>query len=357
MFTVVDRRAISDELTLAATEWLMRHGLPEEVDGSWLELVCEDGDVFRPDELMLHLAVAPCEVSPGDSVDVGRTQTVGRLWPQPGAPAGEVPKELALARTFERRDDQWVGVCELPGPVRELFTVEQPQAMLSVMNATRRTLGLGAMSVSGDPKGQLTFTLVAGDIAVWGSTEAHVPEAFVYWLDAGPAMALATPLQGATHVVGSLGALYDLIITNDRDVEARCALEDAGPTPELLPQDYFENHAQGQVEGIRIERTGGLGREALAAIASLRPHDVTLEVSADGELVIGPGTEGAAPFKLGGDGIATHDDRHSRPIVVPYMVALAIHDGAAGGIVNLAVDDRWGRVHRADQGITVQWAR
>src|SRR5258708_24149565 len=109
---------------------------------------------------MLRLAVPPCEVSPGDSVDVGRTQAVGELWPDVGAPADEVPRALALARTFEHRDDIWVGACELPGPIRDLFTVETPEAMLEVMNATRRTLSGGPMSVSGDPPARLTFTLV-----------------------------------------------------------------------------------------------------------------------------------------------------------------------------------------------------
>ncbi|MDQ6805957.1 MAG: hypothetical protein M3065_13540 [Actinomycetota bacterium] len=49
MFTVVERRAISDELAEAAEYWLTHHVLDQEVDASWLELVCEDGDVFRPD--------------------------------------------------------------------------------------------------------------------------------------------------------------------------------------------------------------------------------------------------------------------------------------------------------------------
>jgi hypothetical protein len=140
MFTVAERRAISDELAEAAERWLTRHRLAEEVDGRWLELVCEDGEVFTPNTVMLHLAVPPCDVSPGDSVDVGRTQTVAELWPRVDAPPDEVPRQFALARTFVHRDDLWVGSCELPGPVQELFTVEHPDAMLSVMNATRRTL-------------------------------------------------------------------------------------------------------------------------------------------------------------------------------------------------------------------------
>jgi hypothetical protein len=359
MFTVVERRPISDELALAAEGWLTRHGLAEdvEVDGSWLELVCEDGDVFTPEELMLHLAVPPCEISPGDSVEVGRTQTVGQLFPDADAPDGEAAKHLALAHTFEHRDDLWVGACELPSPVRELFTVEHPEAMLSVMNATRRTLGRGAMSISGDPNGRLSFTLVEGNIAAWGSTEARSSEAFTYWLDSGPAMELATPLQGATHVVGSLGRIPDLIIKNEQGVEARVPLDDAQPTPVLLPQDHFEKHAQGRVEGLRIDRQGGLGRDALAAIAKFRPGEVTFALADDGSLVISGGPDDADAFKLDGPGFATLEDRRNTTIVVPYMVALAVHDGAKGGSVDLTVDAQWGRLHRADQGITVQWTR
>jgi hypothetical protein len=356
MFTVVERRAISDELAQAAERWLTRNGLAQEVDASWLELVCEDGDVFTPDKLMLHLAVPPSEVSPGEAVDVGRTQTVGELWPAADAPPEAVPMQLALARTLEHRDEMWVGACELPAPVRELFTVEHPDAMLSVMNATRRTLGRGAMSVSGGPNARLSFTLVEGNIAAWGSTEAQVPEAFTYWLNAGPATALAMPLRGATRVVGSLGVRPDLIITNEQGVEARVPLDEARPDPVLLAEDYFEHDAQGRVEGLRIDREGGLGRDALVAIANLRPRDVTFSVADDASLVIAGGPDDDT-FKLGGPGFATLEDRRNTPIVVPYVVALAMHDGATGGTVELTVDARWGRLHRADQGITVQWTR
>ena len=354
MFTVVELRPISDDLRLAADEWLARNGLGEELGEDWLELVCEDGDVFTPDKLMLHLAVPPGEVVAGDSVDVARAQTVGQLWPQADAPPNEVPRHLALARTFERRDDTWFAACELPGPVRELFTVEHPKAMLSVMEATRRTLNRGLMSISGDPSGRLSFTLVEGDIAAWASTEALVPEAFTYWLDARPATELATPIRDATRVVGSLGALDDLIIANEREVQARCVLEDDQPAPEPLPEDYFENHAEGRVEGLSVDREGGLGREALAAIANLRPGDVTFALADDTSLVIAGGPDDAEPFRIGGPGFAA---RGNAPIAVPYVVALALYDGAAGGTVELTVDARWGRLHRADQGITVQWRR
>ncbi|HWF74714.1 MAG TPA: hypothetical protein VG186_15295 [Solirubrobacteraceae bacterium] len=351
MFTVVERRAISEELALAADRWLAQHGLGEEVDEGWLELVCEDGDVFRPDNIMLHLAVPPCEVAPGDSVDPSRTQTVARLWPEVGAPADEVPRDLALARTFERRESLWVGACELPGPVRELFRVEDPAAMLAVMNATRRTLNRGAMNISGDPAGRLSFTLVDGDVAAWGSIEARVPEAFSYWLDAGPAGALAEPLRDATYAVGSLGGLDDLIVANQEQVQARCPLEEDRPAPEPLPADYFENHFQGGVEGLRIDRAGGLGREALAAIAGRSPGEVSFAIDDDGSLVI------SDAFKLPGPGFTWREDGQDVPIAVPYVVALAIYDGAAAGPVELAADARWGRLHRADHGVTVQWAR
>jgi hypothetical protein len=357
VFTVVERRAISDELAQAAERWLTRNGLDEHVDESWLELVCEDGDVFTPDNIMLHLAVPPCEVAAGASVELGRTQTVAQVWPAAGAGPDEVPKHLALARTFEQREDVWVGACELPGPVRDLFTVEHPDVMLSVMEATRRTLNRGVLSISGDPDGRLTFTVVEGHIAAWGSTEAQVPEAFAYWLHTGPAMELATALRDATRVVGSLGALNDLIITNEKEVEARCPLDDEQPAPDPLPQDYFETHAQGRVEGLRIDREGGLGRDALAAIASLRPADVSFAVTEDADLVIDGGPDDGEGFKLDGPGFATVEDRRGTPILVPYPVALAVYDGAAGGTVDLKVDARWGRLHRADQGITVQWQR
>lgn len=353
-FTVVERRPISEELALAAQRWLTHHGLDDTVDESWLELVCEDGDVFRPDSLMLHLAVPPSEVSAGDSVEVGRTQTVAQQWPEPGAPPDEVPRHLALARTLERRDDVWVGVCELPGPVRELFTVEHPDAMLSVMNATRRTLNRGVMSISGDPEGRLSFTVVEGDIAAWGSTEALVPEAFICWVDARPAVELARPLRDATRVVGSLGALSDLIISNERGGEARCPLEEDGPVPTPLAPEHFESHGQGRVEGLRVDREGGLGRDALAAIANLRPEDVSFTLADDGSLRIGAGAGDGEAIKLEGPGFTATG---SRPIVLPYVVALALHDGAAGGPVELTVDDQWGRLHRADQGITVEWRR
>jgi len=356
LFTVVERREISDDLAVAAEAWLARHGLPPEVDGRWLELVCEDGDLFTPDKLMLHLAVPPCEVAPGDSVHVGRTQTVGELWPDPDAPPDEVPRYLVFARTFERRGDAWVGACELPGPVRELFTVEHPDAMLSVMTATRRTLGRGAMCISGDPAGRLSFTLVDGEIAVWGSTEAQVPEAFSYWVNAGPAIALARPLQDATRVVGGLGGVPDIMITNDRGVEGRCPLDEERPAPVPLPEDYFENHAQGRVDRLRIDRQGGLGREALAAIAKLRPGDVTFAVADDGSLLIG-GPDDPDEFKLDGPGFATLGGPPNTSIVVPYVVALAIHDGATGGTVDLEVDGQRGHLHRADLGVTVEWTR
>jgi len=357
MFKVVERLTISDELAAASERWLTRNGLPEDVDEDWLELVCEDGDVFRPDNIMLHLAVPPSEVSPGDCLDVGRTQTVGELWPDADAPPDAVPRQLALARTFEHRDDLWVGVCELPGPVRELFTVEHPEAMLAVMNATRRTLGRGILSIGGEPSGQLSFTVLEGDVVAWGSTEALVPHAFTYWLDAGPATALATPLRGASRVVGGLGIRPDLIIRNENDVEARCPVDETGPTPELLPEDYFEQHAQGEVVGLRIDREGGLGRDALAAIANLRPADVTFAVAGDGSLVISGGPDDGEPFTLDGAGITPLGDPRSTPIVVPYVVALAAHDGAVGGAVDLALDVHWGRLHRSDRAITVQWKR
>jgi hypothetical protein len=342
---------------LAADRWLTRNGLADEVDGSWLELVCEDGDVFRPDALMLHLAVPPCEVAPGESVDVGRAQTVAQLWPEAGAPPDEVPRHLALARTFERRDDGWVAASELPGPVRDLFTVEHPDEMLSVMTATRRTLNRGTLRISGDSDGRLTFTAVEGNIAAWGSTEAQVPEAFTYWLHSGPATALATPLRGATRAVGSLGPLNDLIITNQLGIDARCPLDDEQAAPDRLPEDYFEAHAQGRVEGLHIDREGGLGREALAAIANLRPRDVALAVSDDGSLVIGGGPDDGSAFTLDGPGFEPVDGGRNSPVVVPYVVALAVYDGAAGGTVDLTVDAQWGRLYRADLGLTVQWRR
>ena len=357
LFTVVERRTMSDELAHAAAAWLTRHGLAEEVDGTWLELVCEDGDVFRPDNIMLHLAVPPSEVSPGDSVDVGRARTVGRLWPYAGASPDEVPRDLALARTFERDDDVWVGTCELPRPVRELFTVEDPDAMLSVMTATRRTLNRGAMRISGDPSGRLSFTLVEANVAAWGSTEACVPEAFTYWLNAGPATELAIPLRDATRVVGSLGGLPELIVANETGVEARCRLDEDRPAPVPLPQDYFENHAQGRIDALHIDRRGGLGRDALAAIARLRPADVTFAIDDDASLVISGDPDDADAFRLAGPGFASLDGRRNTPIAVPYVVALAIHDGATGGTVDLKVDGQRGHLHRADQGITVQWTR
>jgi hypothetical protein len=357
MFTIVERRPISSELAEAASIWLTRHRLEDEIDEGWLELVCEDGDVFTADTVMLHLAVPPGEVAPGEELDVGRTQTVGELWPEPGAPAGEVPRALALARTLERRDKVWFAACELPGPVRDLFTVEQPAAMLAVMNATRRTLGRGPLSISGDPDGQITFTLVDGAVTAWGSTEAEVGEAFRYWLDSGPAMELATPLQGASQVVGSLGGLSDLMLRNNLGVEARCFLDVEQPVPEPLPEDYFENHAQGRVEALRVDRAGGLGRDALAAIANLRPHDVTLQLTEGGSLVISGRQDEAPAFELGGPGFSTLAERPGTTIVVPYMVALALYDGAVAGPVDISLDGRHGRLRRADQGITVEWVR
>jgi hypothetical protein len=357
MFTIVERRPISGELAEAAAAWLIRHRLEEEIDEGWLELVCEDGDVFTAETVMLHLAVPPSEAAQGDELDVGRTQMVGELWPEPGAPAGSVPRSLALARTLERRDNVWIGACELPGPVRDLFTVDQPAALLAVMNATRRTLGRGPMSISGEPDGQLTFTLIEGALTAWGSTPAEVGEAFRYWVDSGPAMQLATPLEGASRVVGSLGGLSDLMIRNDQGVEARCFLDEDQPVPEPLPDDYFENHAHGGVEGLRVDREGGLGRDALAAIASLRPHDVTLHVTDGGSLVISGGQDDAPAFEVGGPGFSTPADGSGATIVVPYMVALALYDGAVGGPVDVAVDARHGRLRRTDQSITVEWAR
>jgi hypothetical protein len=84
---------------------------------------------------------------------------------------------------------------------------------------------------------------------------------------------------------------------------------------------------------------------------------VTFAVDDDGGLVISGGADGDETFKLDGPGFAPVEDRRNTPIVVPYLVALAIYDGAKGGIVDLTVDAQWGRVHRADQGITVQWTR
>jgi hypothetical protein len=319
--------------------------------------VCEDGEVFRPDNAMLHLAVPPCEVAPGDAAAVGRTRTVAEVWPEPGAPPGTVPRQLALARTFEHGDDGWVGACELPGPVRQLFTVEHPDAMLSLMNATRRTLNRGMLRISGDPGGRLMLTVVDGTIAAWGSTEAQVPEAFSYWLHAEPAVELATPLRDTTRVVGSLGGLHDLMLTNEQGVEARCPLDDEQPAPDPLPEDYFETQAQGPVDGVRIDRAGGLGRDAIAAIANLRPRDVTFAVADDASLLISGGAEDDEAVKLEGPGFAALGDHGNTPIVVPYVVALAVYDGASGGTVDLTVDARWGRLERADQGVTVQWQR
>jgi hypothetical protein len=170
-------------------------------------------------------------------------------------------------------------------------------------------------------------------------------------------MELARPLRGATHAVGSLGGRPDIIITNDQGVEGRCLLDDARPTPVPLPQDYFENHAQGRVAGLRIEREGGLGREALSAITNIRPRDVTFTVADDLSLAIGSSPADANAFALGGPGFATLEDRRNTPIVVPYVVALAIHNGATGGTVDLKVDGRRGHLHRADYGVTVQWTR
>jgi len=358
MFTVVEVRAISDELADASNGWLTPRGLPAEVDTSWLELVLEDGDQFRPDEMMLHLAVPPTEVAIGDLVNPGKTETVGQAWPTADAPEEEAPKVLALARALERDEDKvWIGSCRLPPPVKELFTVEHPDAMLSVMTATRRTLSGGTMSISGDPEGRLRFTVVEDNFAAWGSMEARVNEAFSYWLQPGPSLALATPLKDATKVVGSLGVMPDLILINETGVEARCPFGDPWPDPKRLPEDYFAGQAEGGVDGLRVDRQGGIGREALAAIASFRPGNVTLTVAEDASLVISGSADDTDTFKLDGPGFAALNDRRSIPIVVPYAVALAIYDGAAGGAVDLTVDAQWGRLYRADQGITVQWTR
>jgi hypothetical protein len=358
VFKVVERRTISDELASASERWVTRNGLTVEVDEEWLELVCEDGDVFTPENRMLHLAVPPCEVAPGDSADLGRTQTVGEIWPDEGAPAEEVPKQLALALTFEHHDDAWIGKCALPPPIRDLFTTEDPAAMLSVLTATRRTLGAGALSISGDPGGRLSFTIVDGAIAASASTEARIPEPFTYWLGAGPAMALEAPLRDATRVEGGLGARPDLIITNDLEVEGRCLIDDDQPPPPVLPEDHFESQPEGRVDGLRVDREGGVGREALAAIAALRPGEVTLAVADDGSLVISGGDgDDATTFTLDGPGFTALGDRRGTHIVVPYVVALAIYDGASGGAVDLTVDARWGRLHRADLGLTVEWTR
>ncbi|MDQ6776289.1 MAG: hypothetical protein M3071_08755 [Actinomycetota bacterium] len=45
MFTVVERRTISDELAATAEGWLAHHGLAEEVDEGWLDLVCGTVDL------------------------------------------------------------------------------------------------------------------------------------------------------------------------------------------------------------------------------------------------------------------------------------------------------------------------
>lgn len=358
MFTVVERRPVSEDLALASNDWLMRNRLDPEVDESWLELVCEDGEIFRPDNIMLHLAVPPCDVAPGEEVDPRLTQGLAEVYPEPGAPAETVPKFLALARTFERTDNVWVGICKLPGPTRELFTVEPTDAMLAVMNATRRTLNRGMMSISGDPRGTLTFAVVEDEMAAWGSTEAEVPEAFTYWVDAGPATALAKPLKDATRVVGGIGPLSDIIITNDQGVEGRCLFIEELPAPVQLAEDHFETQADGRVEGLSFDRPGGLGRDALAAIADLRPGGVvTFALSGDGSLAISGGSENGGEFVVPGPGFSAAGNGSDVSVAVPYPVALAVYDGAVGGTVDLLTDDRWGRVHRADQGITVQWRR
>ncbi|MDQ6805956.1 MAG: hypothetical protein M3065_13535 [Actinomycetota bacterium] len=95
-------------------------------------------------------------------------------------------------------------------------------------------------------------------------------------------------------------------------------------------------------------------RDALAAIANLRPGDVTFTAGEDAGLLISGGADAS---KLAGPGFATLEDRRDVPIVVPYVVALALYDGAAGGAVDLTVDAKWGRLHRADQGVTEQWPR
>jgi hypothetical protein len=145
------------------------------------------------------------------------------------------------------------------------------------------------------------------------------------------------------------------MIRNDLGVEARCFLDEEHPVPEALPDDYFESQAEGRAEGVRVEREAGLGRDALAAIANLRPRDVMLAVGDDGSLVISGSEEGDPTVTVNGPGFEA--DRPGTPIVVPYMVALALYDGAVRGRVDVTVDARHGRLHRADQGITVEWSR
>lgn len=346
MFTVVERHPITQELGEAAERWLGKHRLSAELDETWLELVCEDGEEFTPEKLMLHLAAPPADVAPGDSVDVGRTQAVGEAWPRPGAPPSEVPRLLTLARTLRRGKGGWVAACELPGPVRELFAVEDPEAALRVMNATRRTLARGLLGLSGDPRaGRLTFTMVDAHMVARAGVEGEVSEEFACWLDSGPAIQLAQPFEEASRVIGGLGEQGELIITSDRQVQARCFAEDEPHVPAPVEPDAGGPR-------LRVDRPGGLGRDALAAIAKQRPNQVTITATADGALVISGGDD---EFMLEGAGIeSTHP---GMPLAIPYMVALALHDGAGGGLVELALDAGAGsgRLHRADLDMTLEW--
>ena len=346
MFTVTERRPISEELAEAADRWLYKHRLDDAVDESWLELVCEDGEEFSADKMMLHLAAPPSEVAPGDSLDVGRAQAVGESYPQPGAPVGEVPRLLALARTFERDKNGWLAVCQLPAPAHELFTVEDPGAVLAVMNATRRTLARGLFGISGDPgTGLLTFTMVEGAMVARASVAADVKEEFACWFDSGPAQELAHPFIGAGNVLGGLGDQSELIVISDKQVIGRCFPEAAPPPPE--PPAIGAAGPRW-----RVDRPGGLGRDALKAIADLRPREVTLTITAGGALVISGGSE---DFTLEGPGLeSTHPDV---PVVLPYMMALAFYDGAVGGAVDVELDENTasGRLHRSDLDLTVEW--
>lgn len=353
MFTVLERRPISQELGTAADGWLVQHRLVDELDADWLELVCEDGEEFTTDKLLLYLAVPPCEIAVGDEIDVGRTQSVGEAWPKPGAPAGEVPRMLALARTCERAASGWTAACDLPGPIRELFTLDQPKALLELMNATRRTLGQGLLGIGGERGGKdegegggtLTVYMVDGRLVARSSIAATIDEPFVYWVDSGPGAELAVPMNTGERVTGSLGGLSDLIFVNDLGIERRCFLAEDRPAPIPLELD-------GSGPRVRVDREGGLGREALRAIAELRPGEVTFTAPGDGSLVISGGAEG---FTVPGPGAET--DQPGVDIAVPYLMALALYDGSAGGPVELELGAGGGRLRREDLGLIVEWRR
>ncbi|MHB1999494.1 MAG: hypothetical protein ACYCSI_04825 [Solirubrobacteraceae bacterium] len=360
-------RHVRADLASLANRRQQERGLVPIVDATWIELVCENDSAFLPKEQDLIIAVPPCDVAKGDLIEPCEAEHVATTLPPPPASLGlglpvspdsaSVPERLTYAHRLTRAGRGWTALCTWPPVTQVLFETDGPQATVDAVNAFAKVVAPEPVRIESCGSDQMALTGMRGEVLAWSAAPVSRSVPFALAVAATDTRGWMRFRESAKLTVAR-DAATGLVMSDEHGNDARCALTPPFDPPRQLPGNYFREHARGRVEALRISKPGGLGWDALGAIAACRRFGrVTLMVDEQKRLVIAKGPNDMDPHRVEGAGVTTLDGRRNVPVEVPYTVALAIADGANNGAVEMTVDEAAGSLFREDYNILLQWPR